>query len=41
MRDPRNCFLHLRGRTRIGKSDEGSAVDRIEIDARGRRDMRL
>ena len=33
-RDPRHRFPHLIGRTRIGKADEGAAVDRVEIDAR-------
>jgi hypothetical protein len=40
-RDARHRFAHVVGRARVGKANEGAAVDRIEIDARRRRDMRL
>ena len=40
-RDARDRLAHVVGRARIGKADEGAAMDRIEIDAGGCRDMRL
>src|SRR6516225_11439449 len=40
-RQPCNRFAHVVGRTRIGEADEAPAVERIEIDARSRRHMRL
>src|SRR5947209_11733355 len=39
--DARNCLAHLFERTRVGKADEPAAVDRIEIDSWGGRDVRL
>jgi len=40
-RDPRHRFAHFLGRTRVGKTDELMAVNRIEVDAGGGRDARL
>src|SRR6187399_2721456 len=40
-RDARHRFTHLVGRARVGEANEAAAVDRIEIDARGCRYMRL
>src|SRR6478736_7230144 len=40
-RDARYRFTHLVGRARVGEANETAAVDRIEIDARRRRHMRL
>ena len=34
-------LAHLVGRTRIGKANEPAAMQRIEVDAGGRRDVRL
>src|SRR4030095_10277223 len=40
-RDARHRFPHLVSRARVGEANEAAAVDRIEIDARCRRHMRL
>src|SRR5258707_12298814 len=40
-RNARHGFAHLVGRARIGEANETAAVDRIEIDARGGRDVGL
>src|ERR1700680_4913150 len=40
-RDTRNGLAHFVGRTRIGKADELMTVNRIEIDAGSRSDVRL
>src|SRR5690606_8790530 len=39
--DPLDRLVHLRARTRIAQAQEAVAAPRVEIDARGRRDMRL
>src|SRR6266851_8354562 len=40
-RDTRHGLAHFVGRTRIGKANELMAMNRIEVDAGGRRDVRL
>src|ERR1700712_1056709 len=40
-RDPGDGLAHVVGRTRVGKANELAAMERIEVDARGGRDMRL
>src|SRR5207302_5374795 len=40
-RDTRHRLAHFLGRTRIGKANELMAMNRIEVDAGRRRDMRL
>src|SRR5258705_9071400 len=40
-RDPRHSLTHLVGRAGVGETNEGAAMDRIEVDARRCRDMRL
>src|SRR6185436_18200746 len=40
-RDARHRFAHLVSRARVGEANEAAAVNRIEIDARRRRHMRL
>src|ERR1700712_1074747 len=41
LRDARDGVAHFRSRTRIGKTDERTAVNRIEIDAGGCGNVRL
>src|SRR6266508_189892 len=41
VRQPLDRFVHVRRCTRIAETDEMSALERIEIDARRRRHMRL
>ena len=40
-RDARDGFAHLVGGTRVGKANELTAVNRVEIDPGGSRDARL
>src|SRR5215831_7626976 len=40
-RDPLHRFAHLRGRARVAEADEVFALERIEIEPRRRRHMRL
>src|SRR5947208_1713395 len=41
IRQPIDCFVHLPRRTRVAETNEMSALDRIKIDARCRRHVRL
>src|SRR5690348_10070585 len=40
-RDPLHRLAHIVGRTGVAEADEGATMKRIEVDARGRRDMGL
>src|SRR5262245_6263528 len=40
-RDPRHRLAHVVGRARVGEADELPAMEGIEVDPRGRGDMRL